>query len=102
MTPGYSRPRTSSRAEDEVGDRARELGATVLLEEVPAAGNRRVRLVGAARDASAQRAVGTAGDRVGVTERAQKWLRELLEHRPRDSVRRRLGIVGRGRHEHGE
>src|SRR5207248_8083393 len=55
-------------ARDEIGDDARERLAAVLLQEVPAAGDGRVRLPVRARDRVLEQAVAAAGDRILVAE----------------------------------
>src|SRR2546430_4525393 len=92
----------SASALDEVHHHVRQLLATVLLEEVPAAGDRRVRLAGGTGDRLLEDPIGSGGDRVGVAEGAQERLLEGAEHRPCLAVGLGRRVVGRRRHDHGE
>src|SRR4051812_22059473 len=82
---GRGRDRTGSRGSprDERHDHGRELGPAILLEEVAAALDGRVRLPGRARDGRLHRPVAAAGDRVLVGERAEERAVEATEHLPR-------------------
>src|SRR6202008_4972732 len=76
-------------------DDFRELLALVLLEEVTAAGDRRVVLPFRAGGARAHRLVGAARDRVRIAERREERLLPPLEDLPRLPVGRRGRVVGR-------
>src|SRR5205807_5509356 len=92
----------SACAFDEVDNDVGQLLAAVLLQEVAAAGDRGVWLVGGTRDRLLEHAVGPRGDRVGVAEGAQERLLEGVQHRPRLAVRLGRRVVGRRRHQHRE
>src|SRR5205823_7006691 len=74
---------TSARALDEVDDDIGQFLAAILLEEVAAPGDRRVRLAGGAGDRLLEHAVGSGSDGIGVAEGAEERLLEGVEHRPR-------------------
>ena len=89
-------------ARDEVDDDLRQLLPAVLLEEVPAADDRRVRLPLGAGDPLLQVAVGPAGDGVAVAEGAEERPVEGGQAHPGGHVGVVGGVVGPRRHEQRE
>ena len=84
----FRRSRTRGRG-DQVGDDPRELGADVLLEEVPAAAQGRVRPALRARDELLEDPVAAAGDRVP----SLKAVRNGLSQRAATSQAARLAAA---------
>ena len=79
-----------------------ELLALVLLQEVPATLDRRVRLPFGAGHVADELALAALGDRVAVAEGAEERLVERPQHLPRLRCSRRGRVVGRRRHQRRE
>src|SRR6185295_1667897 len=87
------------RARHEVDHHSGQRFPAVLLQEVPAARQGRVRLTGGAGNGLLEDAVEALRDRVAVAEGGEERLPPATERVPRGAVGRRRRVVGRVRHE---